>query len=96
MHYQPLRALTSTGVGSVTGYEALARWRHPRRGLLPAGEFIDLAEESGLVHPLGAAVLDQVEPATGAVGPPAAPQRAGDSSEPVPAYNLRCPASWTC
>ncbi|HEX2806930.1 MAG TPA: EAL domain-containing protein, partial [Kineosporiaceae bacterium] len=60
VHYQPLRALTSTGVGSVTGYEALARWRHPRRGLLPAGEFIDLAEESGLVHPLGAAALDQV------------------------------------
>jgi predicted signal transduction protein with EAL and GGDEF domain len=43
----------------VLGFEALARWQHPTRGLLGPGEFIELAEDSGLIVPLGAEILAQ-------------------------------------
>lgn len=56
LHYQP-RVDLRTGLAS--GVEALVRWQHPTRGLLPPSEFIDLAEESGLVRPLGAWVLEE-------------------------------------
>jgi diguanylate cyclase (GGDEF)-like protein/PAS domain S-box-containing protein len=45
--------------GKLCGAEALARWRHPERGLISSGEFIPLAERSGLIVQLGAAVLEQ-------------------------------------
>ena len=48
--YQPIIALQT---GKTVGYEALLRWRHPRRGLLAPGEFLPLAEESGLIVELG-------------------------------------------
>src|SRR5581483_2396579 len=54
LHYQPIVILET---GEITGVEALVRWQHPRRGLLMPGQFIALAEESGLVVPLGAWVL---------------------------------------
>jgi EAL domain-containing protein (putative c-di-GMP-specific phosphodiesterase class I) len=54
VYYQPI---VDTGIGRIIGFEALVRWQHPTRGLLGAQEFIDVAEESGLVIPLGAAVL---------------------------------------
>jgi diguanylate cyclase (GGDEF)-like protein len=54
LHYQPKVDLAS---GRIVGAEALLRWQHPQRGLLGAGDFIDVAEESGLILPIGNWVL---------------------------------------
>jgi predicted signal transduction protein with EAL and GGDEF domain len=54
LQYQPTFDL---GSGQIVGTEALARWKHPIRGLVPPTEFIPLAEASGLIRPLGAWVV---------------------------------------
>ncbi|NMG27563.1 bifunctional diguanylate cyclase/phosphodiesterase [Aromatoleum evansii] len=50
LHYQPIVAATS---GRVVGAEALIRWNHPRRGMVAPGEFIQVAEDCGLIVPIG-------------------------------------------
>ena len=55
LFYQPL---VSTRTGQITGFEALLRWRHPERGLVPPASFIPLAEEMGIIHEIGAWVIE--------------------------------------
>jgi EAL domain-containing protein (putative c-di-GMP-specific phosphodiesterase class I) len=55
-HYQPIVELHN---GEIVGVEALARWRHPERGLVEAAEFIETAEETGLIRPIGRRVIEE-------------------------------------
>ncbi|MFW6192381.1 MAG: putative bifunctional diguanylate cyclase/phosphodiesterase, partial [Gemmatimonadota bacterium] len=56
VHYQPVYDLATN---EIVATEALVRWEHPERGLVPPGEFIPIAEDSGLIVPLGREVLRQ-------------------------------------
>jgi EAL domain-containing protein (putative c-di-GMP-specific phosphodiesterase class I) len=56
VHYQPTVHVAS---GAITGFEALVRWQHPRRGMLGPMEFVPLAEETGLIIDIGRWVLGQ-------------------------------------
>ena len=54
-YFQPVVAI---GTGRVLGFEALVRWQHPARGFITPDRFVPVAEETGLIEPLGAQVLD--------------------------------------
>ena len=54
IYYQPISCLNT---GKLAGFEALARWKHPTRGIVSPGEFIPVAEETGTIIPLGTWIL---------------------------------------
>jgi diguanylate cyclase (GGDEF)-like protein/PAS domain S-box-containing protein len=56
LHYQPVISLRT---GEISGLEALVRWQHPSRGLLDPAEFVSIAEDSGLIEPIGRWVQDR-------------------------------------
>ena len=59
VYYQPILALSKDGTTSLHGFEALARWEHPTRGVVPPEQFIGVAEETGLIDELGDDVMLQ-------------------------------------
>ncbi len=56
LHYQPILSLES---GQITGFEALVRWQHPVKGMISPAAFIPIAEETGLIIPIGLWVLKE-------------------------------------
>ena len=56
LQYQPIQNLRD---GRVEAFEALVRWRHPRLGLVAPGQFIDIAEKTGIIHELGEWILSE-------------------------------------
>lgn len=56
VHYQPIMSLQT---GRLSGFEALVRWNHPTRGMISPGEFVPVAEETGMIVPIGEWVLEE-------------------------------------
>lgn len=56
LYYQPIIDLTS---GKIAGFEALIRWQHPERGMVPPNKFINIAEDTGMILPLGDWILNE-------------------------------------
>ncbi len=81
-YYQPIVVLAD---GVVAGHEALMRWEHPEHGLLPPARFLELAENSGLIRPLGWWMLTQAcrDAAAGADGLGDAPRWVAVNASPI-------------
>jgi len=60
LHFQPIVHLSDQ---SLAGFEALLRWQHPQRGMVSPAEFIPLAEQSGLINPIGRWIIDRASSA---------------------------------
>ncbi|WP_413175028.1 EAL domain-containing protein [Anabaena azotica] len=56
LYYQPIISLIT---GEIKGFEALVRWKHPQQGMIPPDRFIPVAEETGLINPLGAWIFHE-------------------------------------
>ena len=82
LDYQPIVDLRNS---SVVGCEALVRWAHPTRGRLAPAQFISLAEQSGLIVPLGGWILTQAcyKPRSGATSSPGAASTSVSTSQPA-------------
>ena len=78
VHFQPLFSMETR---LLTGFEALLRWQHPDRGMLLPGEFLSVAEDTGLIVPIGNWVLREVCAV-------AARWREGGADVPVMAVNV--------
>jgi diguanylate cyclase (GGDEF)-like protein len=85
--YQPL---VNLGDGTLAGLEALARWRHPDHGLLGPEEFVGLAEDTGLIVPLGISLLEEAcrQAAGWLAAPNSAPQPLPAAHPPYVSVNL--------
>jgi diguanylate cyclase (GGDEF)-like protein len=87
LHFQPIFDLATDRPHAV---EALARWRHPRRGLLPPAAFIPLAEERGMIDELGRFIVD--EACRAAAGWPGHPDEAPKVTVNISSAQLRVPS----
>ena len=83
VYFQPIVQL---GTRRLVGFEALTRWNHPERGLVPPGEFIPVAEESGLILAITRWCLGEVARMLPALSAACSPQTSGTGSSPPPPF----------
>ena len=88
--YQPIVSLAT---GTMAGVEALVRWEHPERGIVPPGDFIEIAEENGAILPIGAGSSARPAARHGRWSPMAPPSLSSCASTSPPARSSRSTSS---